>query len=30
VLRLLLDAVVEEPARNERGWLLERAAKELE
>jgi len=29
VLRLLLDAVVDEPARNERAWLLERAAKEL-
>ncbi len=29
VLRLLLDAVVEEPERNDRVWLLERAAREL-
>jgi tRNA nucleotidyltransferase (CCA-adding enzyme) len=29
VLRLLLDAVVEEPGRNEREWLLERAREEL-
>jgi tRNA nucleotidyltransferase (CCA-adding enzyme) len=28
VLRLLLHEVVEEPGRNERGWLLERAARE--
>jgi putative nucleotidyltransferase with HDIG domain len=28
-LRLLLDAVVAEPARNERAWLLDLAAKEL-
>ena len=29
VLRVLLDAVVDDPARNERGWLLERARAEL-
>jgi hypothetical protein len=28
VLALLLAEVVEEPARNERSWLLERAARE--
>ncbi len=30
VLRLLLAAVVDDPARNERVWLLDRAARELE
>jgi tRNA nucleotidyltransferase/poly(A) polymerase len=29
VLRLLLDEVVEDPVRNERAWLLARAAKEI-
>ena len=29
VLRVLLDAVVDEPARNDRAWLLERAAQEV-
>jgi tRNA nucleotidyltransferase (CCA-adding enzyme) len=28
-LQTLLDEVVDDPARNERGWLLERAAREL-
>ena len=28
-LNVLLDEVVDDPARNERGWLLERAAREL-
>ncbi|MGZ8686832.1 MAG: CCA tRNA nucleotidyltransferase [Gaiellaceae bacterium] len=29
ILRVLLDEVVEDPARNERAWLLDRATKEI-
>jgi hypothetical protein len=29
VLVLLLDAVIEDPARNERDWLLDRSRAEL-
>ncbi len=29
VLQALLDDVVDDPARNDRAWLLERAAREL-